>query len=145
MLRVTDNGCGLPADLGDRIFTPFVTMKELGLGLGLSICKRIVEAHGGSIAAANRAEGGAVFTIRLPPPEGSLNRDPMESATPPRSASTSRLNGWRRHAETARGGRRAQRPLLHRESLTVGRPGSRRGLDRPGGDRAGAATARRTR
>lgn len=66
-LRVMDDGCGLPAALGDRIFAPFITTKELGLGLGLSVCKRIVESHGGSIAAANRAEGGAVFTVQLPP------------------------------------------------------------------------------
>ncbi len=86
-LRVTDDGCGLPAGLGDRIFAPFITTKELGLGLGLSVCKRIVEAHGGSIAAANRAEGGAVFTVRLPPPQGSFSRDPEGSASapPPRS------------------------------------------------------------
>jgi signal transduction histidine kinase len=83
-LRVTDDGCGLPAGLGERIFAPFITTKETGLGLGLSVCKRIIEAHGGAIAAANRAEGGAVFTVRLPPP----------------SASESREN----HAETSRGG-----------------------------------------
>jgi signal transduction histidine kinase len=66
-LRVADTGRGLPAALGPRIFSPFVTTKETGLGLGLSICKRIIEAHGGEIAGANRPEGGgAVFTIRLP-------------------------------------------------------------------------------
>jgi signal transduction histidine kinase len=66
LLRVVDDGCGLPASLGSRIFAPFVSTKETGLGLGLSICKRIVEAHGGSIAAANRPDGGAVFTVQLP-------------------------------------------------------------------------------
>jgi signal transduction histidine kinase len=65
-LRVVDNGSGLPVALGDRIFTPFTTTKETGLGLGLSICKRIAETHGGAITAANRPEGGAVFTLRLP-------------------------------------------------------------------------------
>ncbi|AGA25192.1 ATP-binding protein [Singulisphaera acidiphila] len=65
-IQVLDSGCGLPADLGDRIFEPFVSTKETGLGLGLSICKRIVEAHGGRITAADRPEGGAVFTVRLP-------------------------------------------------------------------------------
>ena len=66
-LRVSDTGCGLPASLGSRIFSPFVTTKETGLGLGLSISKRIVEAHGGEISATNGPEGaGAVFTIRLP-------------------------------------------------------------------------------
>jgi two-component system sensor histidine kinase HydH len=65
-LSVADTGCGLPADLGAQIFEPFVSTKETGLGLGLSICKRIVEAHEGDIGAENRPEGGAVFTVRLP-------------------------------------------------------------------------------
>jgi signal transduction histidine kinase len=65
-LEVSDTGCGLPAGLGDTIFTPFVTTKETGLGLGLSICKRIVEAHGGAIRAADRPGGGAVFSVLLP-------------------------------------------------------------------------------
>jgi signal transduction histidine kinase len=65
-VQVEDTGPGLPAELGNRIFTPFVTTKQTGLGLGLSISKRIVEAHGGEIAGANRTAGGAVFTVRLP-------------------------------------------------------------------------------
>jgi two-component system sensor histidine kinase HydH len=65
-LSVADTGCGLPAGLGAQIFEPFVSTKETGLGLGLSICKRIVEAHEGEIRADNRIEGGAVFTVRLP-------------------------------------------------------------------------------
>jgi signal transduction histidine kinase len=67
ILRVADSGCGLPAALGSRIFAPFTTTKETGLGLGLSICKRIAEAHGATISAVNRPEGGAVFTLCLPP------------------------------------------------------------------------------
>jgi signal transduction histidine kinase len=69
LLTVRDNGPGIPESLGSRIFTPFVTTKEAGLGLGLSICKRIAEAHGGEMLATNRPEGGAEFTLRLPPPE----------------------------------------------------------------------------
>jgi len=65
-LSVADSGCGLPSGLGAQIFEPFVSTKETGLGLGLSICKRIVEAHEGEIQAANRPEGGAIFTVRLP-------------------------------------------------------------------------------
>jgi two-component system sensor histidine kinase HydH len=65
-LSVADSGCGLPADLGAQIFEPFVSTKETGLGLGLSICKRIVEAHEGKIQADDRPEGGTVFTVRLP-------------------------------------------------------------------------------
>jgi two-component system, NtrC family, sensor histidine kinase HydH len=66
MLRVTDNGCGLPPELGRQIFDPFITSKETGLGLGLSICKQIAEAHGGRIAGKNRPEGGAEFVVRFP-------------------------------------------------------------------------------
>lgn len=65
-LTVADNGSGLPEALGERIFAPFATTKETGLGLGLSICRRIVEGHGGAITAANRPGGGAVFTLRFP-------------------------------------------------------------------------------
>ncbi len=79
LLSVGDEGCGLPANLGERIFTPFVTTKETGLGLGLSISKRIMEAHGGSIAAENRPQGGAVFTIRLPTAEQWVSREPEGS------------------------------------------------------------------
>lgn len=66
VIRVEDDGTGLSDSLGMRIFEPFVSSKESGLGLGLSICKRIVDAHGGSITSANRPLGGAVFTVRLP-------------------------------------------------------------------------------
>lgn len=65
-LRVSDTGCGLPAELGGRIFEPFVSTKETGVGLGLSICKRIVDDHGGTIGAADRPGGGALFTVELP-------------------------------------------------------------------------------
>jgi len=65
-LEVADKGSGLPGELGARIFEPFVSTKETGTGLGLAICKRIVEEHGGCIAATNRPAGGALFTVRLP-------------------------------------------------------------------------------
>lgn len=65
-IEVADNGSGLPDDMAERIFEPFVSTKETGLGLGLSICRRIAEAHGGTIEAAAREGGGAVFMVRLP-------------------------------------------------------------------------------
>jgi signal transduction histidine kinase len=65
-VRVIDNGRGLPEQLGDRIFEPFVTTSQTGIGLGLSICRRIVEAHSGRIHAENNPAGGAVFTVLLP-------------------------------------------------------------------------------
>ncbi|MGC9317141.1 MAG: PAS domain S-box protein [Armatimonadota bacterium] len=66
-LSVTDTGPGLAEDVIDRVFEPFFTTKPRGegTGLGLSICRRIAEAHGGSITAAN-VEDGARFTLRLP-------------------------------------------------------------------------------
>ncbi len=65
-MTVSDNGPGIPGDLGDRIFAPYVSTKETGLGLGLAICRRIVQSHGGQITATRAATGGAVFTVQLP-------------------------------------------------------------------------------
>ncbi len=66
-LRIHDSGPGLPSGLEERIFEPFVSTRETGMGLGLSICKRIIEAHGGQISAGNHAGGGAEFLVLLPP------------------------------------------------------------------------------
>ena len=65
-VEVQDTGPGLPPHLRDRVFEPFVSGKETGLGLGLSICRRLVEAHGGTIRGENAASGGALFTVALP-------------------------------------------------------------------------------
>ncbi|MDB5391353.1 MAG: two-component sensor histidine kinase [Planctomycetaceae bacterium] len=65
VVSVFDTGTGIPSDLLDRIFEPFVTTKETGNGLGLPTCRRIVQAHGGTLLASNRPDGGAVFTFRL--------------------------------------------------------------------------------
>jgi signal transduction histidine kinase len=67
-LTVADTGSGIAPDLAGRLFTPFTTTKATGTGLGLSISRRIVEEHGGRLVAVNRLEGGACFTITLPPP-----------------------------------------------------------------------------
>jgi signal transduction histidine kinase len=66
VLHVIDTGPGIPESIRERLFEPFVSSKESGTGLGLTICRRIVEQHGGTIDAANRPEGGAVFSVRLP-------------------------------------------------------------------------------
>jgi signal transduction histidine kinase len=65
-LQVADTGQGIGPGFIEKLFTPFVSTKTTGSGLGLSISKRIVEEHGGKIEGANRPEGGACFTIRLP-------------------------------------------------------------------------------
>jgi two-component system, NtrC family, sensor histidine kinase HydH len=66
VIRVDDDGPGLAPQVRERVFEPFVSTKDAGMGLGLSICRRIVESHGGVIQTAELDEGGTEFTIRLP-------------------------------------------------------------------------------
>ena len=65
-VQVRDNGSGIAPAIRQRLFEPFVSSKETGLGLGLSICKRLIEDHGGAIRGDNRPEGGAEFTFTVP-------------------------------------------------------------------------------
>ena len=60
-----DTGTGLSADLDGKLFTPFVTTKSHGMGMGLTIVQTIVAAHGGTINARNNPDGGATFTFTL--------------------------------------------------------------------------------
>jgi C4-dicarboxylate-specific signal transduction histidine kinase len=71
-LVVSDHGRGIPDGQCERVFEPFVTFRDQGLGLGLAISKSIVTAHGGSIKAENNAHRGATFRCLLPiaPAEG---------------------------------------------------------------------------
>mgnify|MGYP001006505499 CR=1 FL=1 len=64
-IEVCDNGPGLPAEMKEAIFKPFATTKSQGMGLGLSICQTIVEAHGGEIRAITPPEGGTCFRFTL--------------------------------------------------------------------------------
>jgi two-component system sensor histidine kinase HydH len=65
-LRLADTGPGVPEELREEIFNPFVTTKKTGVGLGLSIVSKIMDGHHGSIRVENRPEGGAVFTLFFP-------------------------------------------------------------------------------
>jgi signal transduction histidine kinase len=69
-VAVTDWGSGIPEDRLSRIFDPFYTTKAGGMGMGLSVSKTIVEAHGGRLWAENVAHGGARFRVVLPVSEG---------------------------------------------------------------------------
>jgi len=65
-VAVRDSGPGFAAEQRSRLFEPFYTTKARGTGLGLNICRRIVEAHGGTIAAGENTTGGAEVVVTLP-------------------------------------------------------------------------------
>ena len=65
-VSVYDTGTGVPPEIIGTLFTPFVTTKSHGLGIGLTIARTIVDAHGGTIGAHENRDGGATFTVTLP-------------------------------------------------------------------------------
>ena len=66
VVRIADNGPGIAPDRLERIFQPFVSTKGKGMGLGLAICREIVEAHGGRLEVDSVPGQGTTFTLRLP-------------------------------------------------------------------------------
>lgn len=70
-LVVRDTGPGVPPDLAERVFEPFVTGRADGTGLGLAIARELADAHGGRLAL-RASEAGAVFALDLPQPPGSV-------------------------------------------------------------------------
>lgn len=65
-LRISDSGCGMPDSILSRIFEPFFTTKDIGMGIGLAICRSIIERHGGTIDASSSVGQGSTFCLRLP-------------------------------------------------------------------------------
>jgi two-component system sensor kinase FixL len=66
LFRIEDSGPGIEPEMQARLFQPFATSKVTGMGMGLAVCQRIVEAHGGTIEVESGEGRGAAFTIRLP-------------------------------------------------------------------------------
>lgn len=66
LITVSDNGNGIVAEAMDKIFVPFFTTKPKGSGIGLSLCRQIMNRHGGSIAVISEAEIGSSFILRFP-------------------------------------------------------------------------------
>jgi two-component system sensor kinase FixL len=66
LIRVSDTGPGISDEIAAQLFQPFVTTKPGGMGIGLSISKRIIESHGGTIGTSRNHSGGATFEIALP-------------------------------------------------------------------------------
>ena len=67
--HVIDHGPGIPAEVAQRLFTPFFTTRAEGMGLGLSLCRTVIEQHGGTLSFENRRSGGAEFAFTLPAEE----------------------------------------------------------------------------
>jgi two-component system sensor kinase FixL len=65
-VNVADTGSGISPEMAAQLFQPFVTTKPQGLGVGLSISRTIIEAHGGQISAVGNPEGGTIFRFTLP-------------------------------------------------------------------------------
>ncbi|MEH6662571.1 MAG: PAS domain S-box protein [Parasphingorhabdus sp.] len=72
-IAVSDSGTGIDQELGERIFDPFASTKGDGMGLGLSICRTIIESHGGTIRVEPNPEGGTIFRITLEKAEQEQN------------------------------------------------------------------------
>jgi|HubBroStandDraft_1064217.scaffolds.fasta_scaffold00025_45 two-component system sensor kinase FixL len=65
-VAVADTGPGLAPEVAEQLFQPFVTTKQKGMGIGLSICRSIVDKHGGRLRATPRPDGGMIFSFTLP-------------------------------------------------------------------------------
>jgi two-component system sensor histidine kinase DctS len=80
MFSVTDHGVGISVEIADKLFTPFFTTKAEGMGLGLSLCRTVIEQHGGFLGHTPALAGGTVFSFTLP---ASLAGEPAARSASP--------------------------------------------------------------
>jgi two-component system sensor kinase FixL len=66
VVEVSDTGPVISEEIAERLFQPFVTSKQSGMGIGLSLCRTIVESHGGRIWFESKAAGGTAFRFTIP-------------------------------------------------------------------------------
>jgi len=81
-VSVADTGSGIAPDHMARIFDPLFSTKQRGMGMGLAICRSIIEGHDGKISAAPAPEGGSIFRLELPPYDEERRRAPAPSPPP---------------------------------------------------------------
>ena len=74
-ISIADSGSGIAPEVAEKLFQPFVSTKKAGMGLGLSICRDIVEAHHGRLAAVPQPKGGTIFRLTLPLASGEESGD----------------------------------------------------------------------
>ena len=75
LFSVTDTGTGINPEIAEQLFQPFVTSKLNGMGIGLSICRTIIEAHGGAISARPNDGGGTIFEFTIPLAESEVSHE----------------------------------------------------------------------
>ncbi|MBF0561840.1 MAG: PAS domain-containing sensor histidine kinase [Alphaproteobacteria bacterium] len=82
IIRVEDNGIGLPVENRDRLTEPYMTTRVKGTGLGLAIVKKIIEDHGGDLILEDRVGGGAMVALIFPRKGGTITALPVEQGAP---------------------------------------------------------------
>jgi signal transduction histidine kinase len=79
-ITVSDTGIGIAPEQVDKIFEPYYSSKETGIGLGLALTKKLVQDHGGTITVQSQLDQGSTFTITLPPTDGRTSASALETA-----------------------------------------------------------------